>query len=548
MFVHRSLACLGATLIALLTACESTVFVRPCADGECGGEGPGGEGPGGNGLCEAGRTRCGDGCVDLLYDSDHCGGCFDACDAGDVCSAGVCLSACQEGLLECGGRCVDPLNDPSHCGGCNNPCGFNQVCASGTCFDGCPFVDCDGLCIDISSDPLHCGRCFFPCEDGESCLKGDCVGGTCADPVCGICEAQVLAPATSLTLFGTTFGAQDGFTPGCAGTQSAEVSYLFTAPESGTYGFDTVGSSFDTVLSLLGPNGCFETACDDDTIGVASRVEAFLAAGDQVQVVIDGFRLGDFQLNINLEAPCVGPCGSCGSVVALPGNVPQTTTGTTSGANDDLVPSCTGQPGSEVVHSFTAPTTGSFVFSSASSGFDTVLTLLDSTSCMELGCNDDFGGQQTSRVTATLNQGQTVFVVVDGKNASGNYSLFINGTPAAVCPTGDLGDVVPVSVSGNTAGGVNSFTPACSFGQAPDHAYTFTAPVTKVYEMSTIGSSYDTVLHVLGATCSGISLACDDDTFGLQSRVFVDMTAGQTVTVVVDGFGSSSGSYVLNIE
>jgi hypothetical protein len=67
--------------------------------------------------------------------------------------------------------------------------------------------------------------------------------------------------------------------------------------------------------------------------------------------------------------------------------------------------------------------------------------------------------------------------------------------------------------------------------------------------MNTFGSSYDTVLSVLGATCTGASLACDDDTpgMGTVSQIFVSLMAGQTVTVVVDGWASGAGSYVLNV-
>ena len=63
-----------------------------------------------------------------------------------------------------------------------------------------------------------------------------------------------------------------------------------------------------------------------------------------------------------------------------------------------------------------------------------------------------------------------------------------------------------------------------------------------------MGSTYDTTLYVLGASCTGLQLACNDDSFGLQSELFIALTAGQTVTIVVDGFGDQSGSYTLNIE
>ncbi len=547
------LACALLTL-AVAAACNSTVVVQPCSDGDCGGEGAGasgagGEGAGGSPFCGPGEVLCGKECVDTSKSFQHCGGCFSPCDPDEVCSGGECSGGCPPSLVECNGACVDIFSDPSNCGSCGFPCSFDEACFDGSCFLQCPpgLVDCGvGYCVDLFTDQQHCSACFSPCGDEEFCSGGICQGTECpGESECGICDVVTLPSAPSLTFIGDTFGAQNHYIPSCTGAVAPEVAHQFTAPLSATYTFDTIGSSYDTVLGVLGPGGCFESACNDDSVGVASAVQVDLSAGDTVTIVVDGFTAGEYLLNVSSSSPC--PCGACGAI-PLPGSVPQSTTGDTSGAPDDLFPSCTGAPGSEIVHSFTAPTTGSFIFSTASSGFDTVLTLLDANTCGELGCNDDFGGQQTSRITATLSQGQTVYVVVDGKNASGFYNLFINGTPVSTCPTADLGDVVPVTISGNTQGSPNLFAPSCTSSQAPDHQYTFTAPITKTYTFDTIGSAYDTALYVLGATCGGASLACDDDTFGLQSQVNVSLAAGQTVTVVVDGFNASAGSYVLNIE
>jgi hypothetical protein len=78
--------------------------------------------------------------------------------------------------------------------------------------------------------------------------------------------------------------------------------------------------------------------------------------------------------------------------------------------------------------------------------------------------------------------------------------------------------------------------------------YEFTAPADGTYTFDTVGSLYDTVLYVLDG-CEGAELDCDDDSaVGTQSEVVLTLTAGQTVIVVVDGFSSNSGDYVLNVQ
>ena len=94
----------------------------------------------------------------------------------------------------------------------------------------------------------------------------------------------------------------------------------------------------------------------------------------------------------------------------------------------------------------------------------------------------------------------------------------------------------------------DDFTPTtCAFSTAADVAYQFVAPATRTYIIDTVGSTYDTVLYVLDG-CGGRELACNDDTFGLQSQVRVSATAGQVLIIVVDGFSTAQGSFVLNIN
>lgn len=139
-----------------------------------------------------------------------------------------------------------------------------------------------------------------------------------------------------------------------------------------------------------------------------------------------------------------------------------------------------------------------------------------------------------------------------------------NGTEAARCnedctrPPGfvscdaiDLGSEVGSRVAtGTTSGGVNDESGSCGGSGAPDQRLVFEAPTTGTYRFTTSGSSYDTVLYIRDANdgdCDGPQLACNDDGDGLRSVVTRALDAGDIVLIVVDGYGSGSGSWVLNI-
>ncbi|GMU06426.1 hypothetical protein [Corallococcus caeni] len=113
----------------------------------------------------------------------------------------------------------------------------------------------------------------------------------------------------------------------------------------------------------------------------------------------------------------------------------------------------------------------------------------------------------------------------------------------------DLGRAIgsPVA-SRQTCGLANDFTPSCAYSAAPDVAYIWTAPWTANYTFTTQGSNFDTVLEVRPYNDTSTSFGCNDDANGgLQSSVTTHLTAGQTVYVIVDGYGASCGSAQVNI-
>ena len=122
--------------------------------------------------------------------------------------------------------------------------------------------------------------------------------------------------------------------------------------------------------------------------------------------------------------------------------------------------------------------------------------------------------------------------------------------PPPMCPSMDLGMALGTVAMGSTEGGASGHSPSCGFSEsAPDVGFTWTAPTTGMYVFDTNGSSFDTLLEVRTGSCGGPSLGCDDDGgFGTQSLITLSLTAGDMLVVIVEGYSSRSGNYMLSIN
>ena len=86
----------------------------------------------------------------------------------------------------------------------------------------------------------------------------------------------------------------------------SDRAFTYQAPEAGNYLVHTVGSQFDTVLSVFdGPCGGNRIVCNDDALGWdpeggESAVKVELTAGQEVTIVVDSFGSsgGEFTLAI----------------------------------------------------------------------------------------------------------------------------------------------------------------------------------------------------------------------------------------------------------
>jgi len=147
--------------------------------------------------------------------------------------------------------------------------------------------DCDGL--DDESDP-------------------DC---DCPDH--GYVEDQDLGTTTGDSVAtGDTTSEDDTYTYGeCGSSGGRDRFFLFEAPESGCYDFNTEGSTYDTLIRVLDACEGTSIACNDDYGGtLRSRVAVSMEMGDTVFVVVDGYSsysYGPYVLNISYDTSA----GSC---------------------------------------------------------------------------------------------------------------------------------------------------------------------------------------------------------------------------------------------
>ncbi|MCH9686529.1 MAG: hypothetical protein K0V04_34165 [Deltaproteobacteria bacterium] len=385
-------------------------------------------------------------------------------------------------------------------------------------------------------------------------------------PVCALDgDLGAVVPAS---FPGDTSASGNDMSGTCGGDVGNDQALSFTAPTDAWYRFSADSPGFDSVVYLRQECDGAEIRCEDRVAGSGTpeTLDAWIEAGESVVAVVDGAAAGGGQYSLDVtEAAC--PHGNLGD------SVPATVSGTTTGMPDTHgVTSCGDQPNvlfgfgnPDRAFGFTAPTTGMYVFDDDGTVFGNDMLSLWS----GIECNDPFMLQCESfvpllgfsQVFHWLEEGQQVSVAIDATNqfpptSQGEFTINVRGLEG-VCPDGDLGSVVPQSVSGDTSTSDNTMLGRCRQGyqpggDSPDDIYTFTAPQDDTYTFNTVGTTFDSALYILdGAGCAGEALACDrylsapfgDDPAGLV----LDLVAGQTVTVVVDGEGGQSGPYTLNI-
>ncbi len=228
------------------------------------------------------------------------------------------------------------------------------------------------------------------------------------------------------------------------------------------------------------------------------------------------------------------PAGDLGNVV------PAIADGNTLEQTDDFMGAC-GGIGPDAEYAFTAPADGTYTFDTHGSALNSVLYVLDGEcSGDSLGCNDDGDGPQ-SVLEIDLVEGQQITIVVDGAAEVGGPFVLRAREGSFGCPEGDLGNMVPNVVAGDTTDHYRSHASSCGGGAGPDAGYVFTAPSAGNYTFDTFGSPFASILTVRDGACDGAEIACG------YGGVLTDLDAGQTVVVFVDS-SFAAGSFDLHVD
>jgi hypothetical protein len=281
-----------------------------------------------------------------------------------------------------------------------------------------PTSDGDGGGVEEGGDvrpPLDTG------DGDEGDGDGDPGGGPIDDP--DRCWDRTWdGDAQPVVLFDNTIGRVDDFTGSCGLGPAPDFQLGFVAPWTGSFTFDTEGSSFDTVVYIVGGEcGEVELGCNDDFIGLDSKLTVQLQEFQAVTVTVDGtgpFEDGPLVLTISEADPPL--CETELIIPALPAQI----IGDTTGGLSELASTCGGANTPERVYEFVAPGPGSYRFDTAGSSFDTVLSIFDACDGPALVCNDDASFELQSELTIDLDGGEKLLVVVDGHDP-GDFGPFV---------------------------------------------------------------------------------------------------------------------------
>lgn len=229
------------------------------------------------------------------------------CDDGDVNLSPATPEICNDGINN---NC-DFLID------CDDTvCSTDPLCVDVDCSDGIDsdndgFTDCrDSDCIGSEDCGESClaeadedGDGFFECDDSECFFAGECANGNCPQIVLGSEQGSIVSVGNNTDM--TNSIDADCY---ASGTSGNDVSFLWTAPSSGCVTFDTIGTTYDAVISIY--NSCSDMvsgnpiSCDDGSIISGDAIACHANyANQEFYIVIDGYndsQMGDYFLNVDM--------------------------------------------------------------------------------------------------------------------------------------------------------------------------------------------------------------------------------------------------------
>jgi len=447
--------------------------------------------------------------------------------------------------------------------------------------------------LTVTCEP--CG----PLPRGACCLSGECLGTfteqqcaafagswfagescdtyVCPPPQPGeVCATAIEIPGVPYNAQGSTCGLINNYSNTCLGSYDGgeDIIYTLTLTEPKCLRITATGlSSADNWLGVaisdVCPPGDPCIARATSSSGTVARINRVDLPAGTYYIMVDTWpapTCAYFTLDI-IECPPPGPGDTCANPIAVT-QLPYTATGNTCDYTHDYVgsgcvPTATAP---DVVYAYTPTANGSINVSLCGSSYDTVLYVRagDCLAGTEIGCNDDACGLQSELLGLPVTAGVTYYIFVDGYSAAcGDYSLSITAggqqLQGDTCEDPFYVTGVPFAVTGTTTTFTHNYNEVCPFtgGTARDVVYAYTPANNEVVNISlcNTATNYDSKLYVYQSTCPGTVVGCNDDICSTPSYSSpyvsrldgVALTGGVTYYIIIDGYGSASGTYDLTI-
>lgn len=309
-------------------------------------------------------------------------------------------------------------------------------------------------------------------------------------------------------------------TCGSVNANGKEAVFAFQVGATGTYEFDTAGSSFDTVLAIYDSNPQFTNMNSNYVVPEGS------------DETLSGFNLGSvFRSNVAVRG-------------TFSNNASLSSTNTQCNAFGSLL----GFSAPEATLRFTVPpgSNRTITIDTAGSNFDTVLQLyrLSGSSLTYLTCNDNQSSSiETSRISTSLAPGDYVAMIAARSifDVGSTYQLRVQDSTSGSGPATDIIACNNDPSSGNTRARLASVS--LTAGQTYYAIVKgFSATAAGAYQLKIRDNS-------LPATGATNRLTCNDDVGASKhSEISWPVTAGTYYVVVKGGAVGAQGNYSLLIE
>jgi subtilisin family serine protease len=335
----------------------------------------------------------------------------------------------------------------------------------------------------------------------------------------------VLGPGSSQTNGTNEFSSaepKEPLNPSVAGGKT--VWWEWTAAESAEVTISTTGSSYDTTLAIYQGDSLESLnllGANDDSGGLQSAVTFPAIAGVSYQVQVDGYAGSSGEIELNY--PPTGSAAGSPVIVTQP-------VGSSVIVGDPFTVSVIAAGETPLAYQWSHE--GTQIPGATNSAFSVA-------------------------VSAETDEGGYTVEISNAIGSAVSNSAFVSVDLVGLVPANDdLADARALSGSGGLAEGSN--VRATSETSEPDHAgastplasiwYEWTAAANGNLDLDTFGSDFDTTLAVYTgpAVDSLFELASNDDSTGLQSHVSLQVAAGTTYRIAVDGYFESEGQVLLN--